>query len=619
MTAGKAILLGLFAGFVIVVFAALAIIASPLWMPQTEDATEATPVASGRAYPGNPDQEARLVQAEEERLVYVRTVSSAARWRVEDLDGPYRLSTSPTFTLVLPARAQPYTMVDLLSLAPETLVRQPDGAYLLSENIVVLGGATLNLESAEGLTLRMQSRAESFVSIVTFGGSLKIAGSPEHPFAIQSWDSDTGTVDALTSDGRAYLRVIGGTAAVQNASLSSLGFWSGDTGGLALTGTQPVSGFQAAENAEEAPAVGGARLLPSGELSNGGEPVAPEQGYVSAAIDNVTVTGNAFGIFVSDGKGVTVRDTHISGSLVNGLVFHRFVTDSVVSTTVSSDNAIDGFAVNRSSQNVVFDGITSERNGRDGVSLDGQPLALGPNARGTTVDLYGDNRITNSTLRDNERYGVEISGGRNVEVTKSRIMGNEAGVVVNHGTAGVAISDNVLTDQQKHAISIRDTVSNAEVRWNAITGGDTGINVRNAGALVQSNRIAEVSNHGVSLVGKVPEVTVAGNAIGGFGAIAVWNEKAVGGVVTLNDFSDWRPATTFEGVVRTIFQPLTIVWLLLGLLLIGTALTRRGPQFGVFRNPYAERVPLTSLTPGVVTRDSLASDGPTRNAAGGGS
>jgi len=391
MTAAKAILLGLFAGFVIVVFAALAIIASPLWMPQSYEAVDVTASVSGRAYPGDPDQEARLVRAEDERLVYVRTVSSAARWRVDDLDGPYRLRTSPSLTLVLPAREQPYTLADLLALAPDTLVRQPDGAYLLSENIVVLGGASLSLESAEGLTLRMQSQAESFVSIVTFGGSLKIAGTPEHPLAIQSWDSDSGTVDRATTDGRAYLRVIGGNASLQNASLSSLGFWSGDTGGLALTGTHPVAGFDATDNAEAAP-VAGARLLPAGELSSETEPVAPDLGYVSAAIDNVTVTGNTYGIFVSDAKGVTVRNSRISDSLVNGLVFHRFVTESVVSRTVSSDNAIDGFTVDRSSQNVVFDGLTSERNGRDGVSLDGQALALGPNARGTAVDLYGDNQ-----------------------------------------------------------------------------------------------------------------------------------------------------------------------------------------------------------------------------------
>jgi len=166
----------------------------------------------------------------------------------------------------------------------------------------------------------------------------------------------------------------------------------------------------------------------------------------------------------------------------------------------------------------------------------------------------------------------------------------------------------VISDQVTQAIAIRDTVSNAEVRSNTISGGDTGIHVRNAGALVESNRIGDVSNHGISLVGKVSEVEVSGNTIGGHGAIAVWNEAATGGLVALNDYSEWRPAATFEGVVRSIFQPLTVVWLLLGLLLIGTALTRRGPQFGIFRNPYAEHVPLASLTRGVVSRDSLSRD-----------
>jgi hypothetical protein len=45
--------------------------------------------------------------------------------------------------------------------------------------------------------------------------------------------------------------------------------------------------------------------------------------------------------------------------------------------------------------------------------------------------------------------------------------------------------------------------------------------------------------------------------------------------------------------------------LLLGILLVATALTRRGGQYGAFRDPYAERVPLTSLSKGIVSRDSI--------------
>jgi hypothetical protein len=54
-----------------------------------------------------------------------------------------------------------------------------------------------------------------------------------------------------------------------------------------------------------------------------------------------------------------------------------------------------------------------------------------------------------------------------------------------------------------------------------------------------------------------------------------------------------------------VFQPLTVIWLLLALLLLVTALTRSGPQFGTIRHPYAERVPLTSLSRGIVSRESI--------------
>ncbi|PTT66021.1 hypothetical protein DBR22_11465, partial [Arthrobacter sp. HMWF013] len=63
----------------------------------------------GVLYPGDPASEARLVEQEDERLVYVRTIASAARWRVEGLEGAYRIRTGSSYTLVLPARSEAYT------------------------------------------------------------------------------------------------------------------------------------------------------------------------------------------------------------------------------------------------------------------------------------------------------------------------------------------------------------------------------------------------------------------------------------------------------------------------------------------------------------------------------
>ena len=54
-------------------------------------------------------------------------------------------------------------------------------------------------------------------------------------------------------------------------------------------------------------------------------------------------------------------------------------------------------------------------------------------------------------------------------------------------------------------------------------------------------------------------------------------------------------------VLRSIFRPLTVVWILLAVVLIATAISvaRRGRQRGI-RDPYAENAPLSTFTRGAV-------------------
>ena len=82
------------------------------------------------------------------------------------------------------------------------------------------------------------------MSIVNYGGRLNIAG--RHRRSGRDHAASTGSRPSpttVTDDGRAYLRSIGGQISIEHAEISSLGFWSGRTGGLALTGTdRPTSG-----------------------------------------------------------------------------------------------------------------------------------------------------------------------------------------------------------------------------------------------------------------------------------------------------------------------------------------------------------------------------------------
>ncbi|TFB96366.1 MULTISPECIES: right-handed parallel beta-helix repeat-containing protein [unclassified Cryobacterium] len=627
------VLLGMLAGILAgVLAAALILVATGVFRSPTSAFGRAEIARNGNVqgvlYPGDPTRETSLVNAEKARLSYVRSVSASAQWRVAGLQGPYRLTTGSSVTLVLPARAQPYLVSDLLTLAPTTFVRQPDGGYLLSENIVVLTGATLSLTATDGLTLRLRSDPSTFVSVIGLGGSVLINGTATAPVAIESWNTRTGAVDTDTSDGRAYLRMIDGTVSVGHARIANLGFWSGETGGLALSGTDASgtdrSGADGSVTADasgtadaSAPAgagplagapLAGAPVLPpellrapAGSVASSG----PSAATLSAGFQDVTIDGNAFGLFITHAAGVTITDTRIMNSLVDGLVFHRFVTDTTVTRTSSVNSGVDGFTVARSSSGIMFDQITATDNGRNGVSIDGRSLADGPSAIGTGVESFGSSTVTRSTVEDNRRYGIELSGGQALGVYSSLIARNDMGIVLDDGASGVVVAGNTLKDQARQSIAIRDRVTDTSVRNNAISGSQTGVYVRNAGASVTDNTIRAVSNHAVSLVGDARSVRVVSNALSGSGAVPVWDETSSGAVVAGNNLAGWQRATTAITVARFVFQPLTVVWLLLALLLLVTALTRSGPQFGAIRHPYAERVPLTSLSRGIVSRESV--------------
>jgi len=607
MSRAQAVVYGVVSGLTVGLLAGLAVVTIDTLREAAEEG-EAVPtrqVVHGETYEGDGEQEARLVQAEAERLVYVRTVAPSAQFTEGLAPGPFRLRTGGGFTLVLPAREQAYSLDELALLAPDTLVRQGEGAYLLGENVAVLAGATLNIRStddARGLSLRLASDERGFATIVALGGELSVTGTAQHPVEISSWNARIGAVDVRTADGRAYLRAVGGSATLSHVSVSDLGFWSGATGGLALTGTDDDTVEAPATPVDAAPAPGGAPLLQPRATTAAVEPTTA----VTASLDSVLLAGNAFGLFVTRAEGVTVRDSEVRDSLVDGLVLHRGVTGSRVTRTASHDNAVDGIRVSRSSTGNVFSEVVSAGNGRNGVFLDGQPLASGPSSAGTVARSAGDNRVLDSTVRDNARYGIVISGGAEVVVAGSRIESGESGIVVDKAASAVELTGNTLRAQRDQAIALRDGVAEALVSHNTISNVPTGIYVRNAEAVLTENELRHVSNHGVTLVGRASGVAVTQNSVAGNGSIAVFTENARGGAVAGNDLVGWQPAPSLETVVRSIFQPLTIVWILVGLAILIASLATASRRRGVIRHPYSERVPISSFTSGIVSRDSIS-------------
>jgi parallel beta-helix repeat protein len=570
----------------------------------------------GAAYPGDPALESLLIAGEERRLIDVRAIANAAGWTNLNQGRPYRLVTGPTYTLVLIAREAPYTLDDLIELAPSTFVRQPDGAYLLRENIVVEQGATLRLGSEDGLVLRMNSTESSFVSIVTLGGSLEILGTPSKPAEVSSWDSIAGVPDQETSDGRSYIRVTGGHANLSNVQFHHLGFWSGATGGVSLTGTDVPEVLSdnrednlVVEEPDENPKVYGTELIPAGDET--GFAVQPDLdgfSHASAVIRSVSSHDNAFGLFVTSADGLEITDSRFEDNLVDGLVLHRYVANSIIRNSVASRNGVDGFSLTRATTAVVLDRVTAERNGRNGITLEGGPLAEGPSATGTPVGSYGNNEVSNSSALDNGRYGIDVIGGSRFILDGNTVTGHDMGIVVSNDVDTVVIRDNIVEDSVREGIALRNHVTNATVQGNSVVGGEIGIYLRDATGLIDRNLVEEVTNHGITLIGTSGSSVVSNNEVSGSGPSGIDVARAHEVTLDGNDSTGWQATKPLDVILRGIFQPLTVLWVSLGLLLVITAVTsirhRKHGKHGI-RHPYAERKPLSAFSAGVVSPESL--------------
>ncbi|MFE6257404.1 right-handed parallel beta-helix repeat-containing protein [Agromyces sp. NPDC057865] len=550
--------------------------------------------AQGRPYPGDPNAEASLVAAEEERLDVVKDVGSLVPSQVTWFDGgPYRVPTAPATTLVLPASAEPYTVADLQALAPETFVAQADGSYLLSENLVTLPGATLDLTSEGPTTVRMLSTQGVFTSIVAIGSSLRLNGAPDAPAALTSFDPSTGSPDTDTADGRAYLRVIGGTVDLRQVAFSDLGFWSGETGGVALTG--------AASAAQPAPlgdgdAADGAPTLSQDEVNGLVAEEQPDPGPTTGVISSVTSTGNAFGLFASTTTKLAISGLRVQDSLVDGIVLHRAVTDSSIEATESSGNAVDGIVIDRSSSAISLTSVTASGNGRNGISIDGRPLAEGPTAGGTPVSQSGQVQVQDSTIADNARYGIQVNGGATISISGSDFRANVVGLALDHDATGVDVAKNTFEGQERQSISVRGGVDQTTIHENRFASVDTGVRIADASAAVEDNTFRDISNHAVTLVGTATGASVTGNTAAGNGSAAI-HDAAVGGYVAGNDTEHWREAVTPDSVLHLFAQPLTLVWVGLGMLLLITAIT--GYRMRPSRDRW-NRTPLTELSRGIV-------------------
>jgi hypothetical protein len=390
------------------------------------------------------------------------------------------------------------------------------------------------------------------------------------------------------------------------------------TGGLSLTGTELASTLGIERDGE--------REVPEAHLAAPEESISVDEGDpvvvdgstegetgigltrgaglysngVTAWLSGLTVTGNAYGLFVSDATSVELQNSTFTNNLVDGVVFHREVINSRISSVESNSNGGDGFRVTRGSQGILLDTIEAANNEGNGITIDAAPLADGPSSTGLPIVAYGGHSVLNSRFTNNGTYGIAIIGGDDIVLRRNTVDGSDFGIMVTSSSRNVTVEENRIDSPAKQGIAFRDGVEGT-IWGNEVFGGSIAIYVRDSVAEVTRNTVEDVTSHGITMVGETSGSSIGQNLIDGEGNSPIDTVRGKGvTVLDNNDSASWVYQNITERVLRVVTKPMTLLWTVLALLLLLTAFRGfryRGSGFG---NPYRDRTPLHELTRGMV-------------------
>lgn len=478
-------------------------------VPQPHPSEAATPTdADGATAPLTP---AERVAAEDTRLSAVAAMSASDpalldSWNTVVLSGKSGQASSL------------YLLGDLIAMGA---ARQEDEkTATLLRNVVVRAGAELDV-IAPGVTLRMGSSAAGTTSIVGWGGNLLFAGAAGDPFSITSWDESAAAPDTDEEDGRAYVRVRDGILMTSYADFSDLGYWSGRTGGLAVTGSGTVDA--------------GIRL------------------------ENSRMTGLHYGLFASESTGVGVFDCTITGSTLTGIELTNGGHDYAIHDTVVRDSGGDGISLSRQSRSLDLTGTTVEGSAGWGVRVDGSALAEGPTTGGYGLTPSSGVTLTKSRVQHNRDGGVRIISTDDATIERTTVDETRTAVLVEGPSTSLAVTGADLSSQELRGLEIAGEITDATVSGSRIVGRRIALEVSRAAVIVRDNDLTVTSGFAIELADEA-RADVTGNVLRGVGqdAVAMWSGART--MQAQNDESGWTYQWAWVGWMNE--HPMMWMWAL---------------------------------------------------------
>jgi hypothetical protein len=432
-----------------------------------------------------------------------------------------------------------YTAADLISNG--AMVRLPNGGALLEDNVFVASGVHLELSSSDVGAIYLDTTPHGSASIVAWGGNLDFRGTRQNPLILKGWDEQSMTPAADIGNGRPYIREVAGTMTFEYARVSTLGFWSGRTGGVSWTGLSTH------------PSYGGAILS--------------------------TFTGNTYGAFVTRGHAVRFSGDLFESNQLDGLHFHRGTIGSSAMFSAAVRNGANGFHVDRATSRTVLQHDVSQHNATNGFLVDGRPLVISASASGNAVAPGQSTRIMNSAALGNGRTGILIEGGNRTVLKGDAVCAKLTGIALRYNASNAILDANDVRCGPRTGIRIGPQAPGALVFGNAVSGARIAVLVTTPGGSVEIDKslITLANVFGISVRGVNSVVFGKDNVISGIGFRAVDSRaEATHPHLSGSNTANWAYAR--KGTVLTYleFHPLAVFWLSVAfLVLTGCLWTRR--------------------------------------------
>lgn len=435
-----------------------------------------------------------------------------------------------SLTLVLPGRSDPYTFSDLVSTGAAVPLAQ-QGWYLLVDSVLVARSATLQISSEDGgpATLLLASSATSFTSLVTWGGSMTLAGTAQSPLAITGWDQVNNQPSEDRGYGRPYIRAVGGEMQLSQVRASHLGFWSGRTGGVSWTGVT-------------------------------------RQAATGGATDSSFI-GDTYGSFVTRASQV-----HFSGDLfesneLDGLRLHRDANNSTVTSSASVRNGSNGFVVSRGANSDLLSADVALHNGGNGFLFNGQPLVNGAGPSGGQTQASVGTQLSGSDSERNVHTGILVEGGSGTVIQNNIVCAGSTAIAIRLGAATTSVVGNQMRCARV-ALSIGPAVTATTVAGNVFSHARIGILIRNSpGVRLLNNQTRNLTVFAISVRGASPGVVGSDNVFAGNGFQPVdFRGGAAAPQLTGTDLRNWFRVSSPTALSYLRYHPLLTTWL--GILLL---------------------------------------------------